>query len=158
MKDIDYMINIYQQKNKIIIPNHVFDIISNDIKNNDINIDDVTFDHIKNILKKHNIYQIYEDDILAIYYKIHQIKPPNVPFNINMQIHILFDTIFKYNRSMLRKLKYELVLYKLFELVEFKDGIQYLLLSTNQDEMMIFDDDWEISCSKLSWKFNRFIF
>ena len=154
-------LNQYQSKEKVIIPNNIYDIIQNELKMQRITRDIISPVIIKNILKKNKLHLYYEN-IQYIYSKITNTKPPLLSKFLEKKMKEMFNqahkSFLKYkppNRN--NFLNYDYIINKIFRILKRPDHAKNFPMLKSTEKLKIQDDIWQKICKDLNWTFHRSI-
>ena len=151
-------LNQYQSKEKIKIPDNVFEIIQQEIKKQKISKKILSPSVIKNILKKNKLNLYYENS-QYIYSKITNIYPPKLTLFLENRLKEMFNLIQKsfnkfkpLNRS--NFLNYDYVIHKMFLILNETKHAKYFNLLKSFDKLKQQDIIWKKICNDLNWEFH----
>jgi len=146
----------FQGKETTQIPTEVIDQIKLQIKKERITLDDLTHIKTKEILKKLGFNKYYEH-IAFIKDKL-GVKPPmftpefeDTLCNLFMEIQAPYAQVCPDYR--VNFLNYYYVLYKLCELLDETEYLQYIPLLKDREKLIEQDETWKKMCAVMNWEF-----
>jgi len=140
------------------IPEEVIEQLRSELKKLKIQkVEEITHAKIRSLLKKLRLNKWYEH-VPFITNLLNGIKPPSMPQELEETLRIMFKDIqkpFDDHCPMERKnfLSYSFVLFKMCELLEEDEYLQFFPLLKSKEKLYSQDVIWKKICSTLRWEF-----
>ena len=146
----------FQGKETTMIPDHVIENLTNQIKKERIQLTSITYNDTKLLLKKLG-YNKYYEHINFIKDKL-GISPPIISQELEDKLCNFFMEIqYPYARHCpdyrVNFLHYYYVLYKLFELLNEKTYLKEIPMLKDREKLIEQDTIWRKICEELDWEF-----
>lgn len=148
----------FQAQEMTTIPEEVIEQLRSELKKLKIQkVEEITHAKIRSLLKKLRLNKWYEH-VPFITNLLNGIKPPSMPQELEETLRIMFKDIqkpFDDHCPMERKnfLSYSFVLFKMCELLEEDEYLQFFPLLKSKEKLYSQDVIWKKICSTLRWEF-----
>ena len=148
----------FQAQEMTTIPEEVIEQLRSELKKLKIqNVEEITHAKIRSLLKKLRLNKWYEH-VPFITNLLNGIKPPSMPQELEETLRIMFKDIqkpFDDHCPTERKnfLSYSFVLFKMCELLEEDEYLQFFPLLKSKEKLYSQDVIWKKICSTLRWEF-----
>ena len=146
----------FQAKETTYVSEEILNNVKNQIKKERISLDELTNEKTKEILKKLG-YSNYYEHISFIKEKL-GIKPPVMTpeleeklCNLFLQIQAPYSKFCPKDR--VNFLNYYFTIYKLCELINHREFLNYFPMLKDRDKRIEQDDIWKKICQELNWQF-----